>query len=175
MPLILLSLAVVLRIADRAEELDAAAVRDHAELQQRLVGRRAVPMLDTGRRVVDLAGPELAHGPATRLYARAPFLHEQDETARVRVPVRAVARLEASRARNETGFDGHREPDLALPQGRRVGLILRSDLNEPEPRQRDESGAGQGDPTITEQAMLHDIPHEPAHGPALSIEPAFVS
>src|SRR5688500_17576900 len=85
--------AAVLRVRHGLEELDSAAERHDAELNQRLVGCGAVPVLDAGRRVVDLSRPELLHRLAAPLHAGSALVDEQDETAVVAVPVGLVAGL----------------------------------------------------------------------------------
>src|SRR5688500_14743541 len=90
---LLLLLSEVLVVGDALLPLECAGI--DAELQRRLVGRRAVPMQHVRLRQHRLARGQILDRVAELLPAAAPFLDEKNLASAVEMPVGARASLEA--------------------------------------------------------------------------------
>src|SRR6476646_8916005 len=101
------SLPPVLGVGDGVLEHDAASADNDRNLDHFVAGRGAVPVLDAGRRVIELYGSEFLHRLATMLDAALALLDEHDEAACARGPVRPVARLEGATI-DVGAFEPHR-------------------------------------------------------------------
>src|SRR6266446_8501445 len=91
----------VLFVADLFHPVDRAAVQRllNSDMHHRRGARRAVPVLLTGCKPHDIAGPDFLDGPAPALHPSGTERDNQRLAERMRMPGRARARLESDARR----------------------------------------------------------------------------
>src|SRR5918994_687884 len=94
----------VLLVADWPEPIDVLAVQRFLDrdMRERRRGRRAVPMLQPGRKPDDIARAHVLDRPALTLNPAQPGRDDESLTKRMRVPVRTRARFKCHMAAAHT-------------------------------------------------------------------------